>query len=140
MRRHRHAAGPARARRPPARTARARACAPVRPAGSRSRRRPAGQGRTVVVDCAVYVDGRRQAPVDARRTRCGWPPSSGGFVWLGLYEPTEDELDAHRRRGTACTRWPSRTPSTPTSGPSSSTTTTRCSWCSRRRPTWSTRS
>ena len=34
---------------------------------------------------------------------------------------------------TACTRWRSRTPSTPTSGPSSSTTTTRCSWCSRPR-------
>ena len=38
-----------------------------------------------------------------------------------------------RRASTGCTRWPSRTPSTPTSGPSSSATTTPSSWCSRPR-------
>ncbi len=50
-------------------------------------------GQDVVVDCAVYVEGRRQAPVspgDALRTAA----AQGGFVWLGLYEPTEDELMA----------------------------------------------
>jgi magnesium transporter len=53
--------------------------------------RPAGQD--VVVDCAVYVDGRRQAPVapeDALESAI----AGGGFVWLGLYEPSEDELTA----------------------------------------------
>src|SRR4029079_6002121 len=46
-----------------------------------------------VVDCAVYVDGRPQAPgppedeVEAGRAQ-------GGFVWLGLFEPTEEELTA----------------------------------------------
>ena len=72
---------------------------PARPA---LRPRPAGapkttpvrrQGEDVVVDCAVYVDGRRQAPVspeDALETAL----SQGGFVWLGLYEPTDEELTA----------------------------------------------
>ena len=35
-------------------------------------------------------------------------------------------------RRSGCTRWPSRTRSTPTSGPSSSGTRTACSWSSRR--------
>ena len=35
--------------------------------------------------------GRRRS---RRRTRSGWPPRQGGFVWLGLYEPTEEELEA----------------------------------------------
>jgi magnesium transporter len=64
------------------------------------RPRPAGAPRPVpsrpadaraIVDCAVYVEGRRQPPVpahDALRTA----KEQGGFVWLGLYEPTEDEL------------------------------------------------
>jgi magnesium transporter len=44
-----------------------------------------------IVDCAVYVEGRRQAPVaahDALRVA----KEHGGFVWLGLYEPSESEL------------------------------------------------
>jgi magnesium transporter len=77
--------------------------APPRPAGSRPavRPRPAGrQQRTAgrrpdveaVVDCAVYVDGRRQEPVppgEALRVAT----ERDGFVWLGLYEPTESELN-----------------------------------------------
>jgi magnesium transporter len=66
-----------------------------------TRPRPAGRPRTVpttrvsetpVVDCAVYVDGRRQphvSPEDALRVAT----ERGGFVWLGLYEPTQAELD-----------------------------------------------
>jgi magnesium transporter len=53
--------------------------------------RPAGVGP--VVDCAVYVDGHRQPPVEpheALRTAA----DRGGFVWLGLYAPTEAELGA----------------------------------------------
>jgi magnesium transporter len=53
--------------------------------------RPAGQD--VVVDCAVYVDGHRQAPV-APEDALESAVAQGGFVWLGLYEPTEDELTA----------------------------------------------
>jgi magnesium transporter len=46
-----------------------------------------------VVDCAVYVDGRRQGPVrpeDALRIAT----QSDGFVWLGLFAPTEAEFGA----------------------------------------------
>ena len=63
------------------------------PAGRQRRgptRRPSSDP---VVDCAVYVSGRRQAPVrpeEALRVA----RESGGFVWLGLYAPTEAELGA----------------------------------------------
>jgi magnesium transporter len=50
----------------------------------------------VIVDCAYYRDGRRQddgavqlADVKGRR-------GQGGFVWLGLCEPTPQELDQVR--------------------------------------------
>jgi magnesium transporter len=65
----------------------------VRPApAGRQRRGPARRpSADPVVDCAVYVDGRRQAPVhpaDALRIAT----ESDGFVWLGLFAPTEEEL------------------------------------------------
>jgi magnesium transporter len=50
-------------------------------------------GADLVVDCAVYVDGKRHQPAvpdDALREAV----DRGGFVWLGLYEPSEDELGA----------------------------------------------
>jgi magnesium transporter len=64
-----------------------------RPAG-RQRQAPTRQpGEGPVVDCAVYVDGQRQAPVDpADALRIA--TEQGGYVWLGLYEPTQAELDA----------------------------------------------
>ncbi|MGY1693077.1 magnesium/cobalt transporter CorA [Geodermatophilus sp. SYSU D01105] len=70
------------------------------------RPRPAGPPRTTpsrpdgvgpVVDCAVYVDGRRQAPVDPHDALRA-ANEQGGFVWLGLYAPTEDELSAIAER------------------------------------------
>ena len=64
-----------------------------RPVGRRPRNPTRDEGMRAVVDCAVYVDGRRQArvePGDALRVA----REQGGFVWLGLYEPTEDELGA----------------------------------------------
>ena len=46
----------------------------------------------MIVDCAHYHDGRRRddgpVPLQEAAARCG----QGGFVWLGLYEPGEDEL------------------------------------------------
>ena len=44
-----------------------------------------------MVDCAVYVEGRRQAPV-APSEALSLARREGGFVWLGLYAPTEDHL------------------------------------------------
>lgn len=46
----------------------------------------------MIIDCAYYRDGRRQAdgavPLEDAAARCG----QGGFVWLGLFEPTPAEL------------------------------------------------
>src|SRR5438067_8302008 len=46
----------------------------------------------MIIDCAHYLDGHRRdegaVPLDEAATRCG----QGGFVWLGLFEPGEEEL------------------------------------------------
>jgi magnesium transporter len=51
----------------------------------------------VIVDCAVYEDGRRrdgEMPVHEAMEACREPKV---FTWIGLYEPTEDEFDSIRR-------------------------------------------
>src|SRR5262245_57655428 len=51
----------------------------------------------MIVDCAVYEDGRRHngaVPVHDAMEACRKP---GAFTWIGLYEPTEDEFDSIRR-------------------------------------------
>jgi magnesium transporter len=48
----------------------------------------------MIVDCAVYRGGRRQQgdmSVAEASVACR---QDGAFVWLGLYEPTEEEFDA----------------------------------------------
>src|SRR3712207_3821079 len=62
-----------------------------RPAGAPKSTPVRRAGQDVVVDCAVYVDGHRQAPVTPEDA-LGTAVAQGGFVWLGLYEPTEEEL------------------------------------------------
>ena len=51
----------------------------------------------MIVDCAVYRDGRRHGgeldPADAFRA-C---QQDGAFVWLGLHEPSAEEFDSVRR-------------------------------------------
>jgi magnesium transporter len=51
----------------------------------------------VLVDCAVYEEGRRrpgELALDDAYEACR---KDGTFAWLGLYEPTEDEFDSVRR-------------------------------------------
>jgi magnesium transporter len=51
----------------------------------------------MIVDCAVYEDGRRRdgaVPVHQAMEACREP---GAFTWIGLYEPTEEEFDSIRR-------------------------------------------
>jgi magnesium transporter len=51
----------------------------------------------MIVDCAVYEEGRRRdgvLPVHKAMEACRQP---GAFTWIGLYEPTEDEFDSIRR-------------------------------------------
>jgi magnesium transporter len=50
-----------------------------------------------VVDCALYVDGRRQPgrlPLVGARNAA---KASGGFVWIGLHEPSTEELSGLAR-------------------------------------------
>jgi magnesium transporter len=68
-----------------------------RPAGAPKPRPTRRSGEDVVVDCAVYVDGRRQAPV-APEDALEAAVAGGGFVWLGMYEPTEQELTSISER------------------------------------------
>jgi len=44
-----------------------------------------------VVDCGIYVSGIRQEPVHPHQA-LEQAAALGGFVWLGLYAPTEEEL------------------------------------------------
>ncbi|MFE6285210.1 magnesium/cobalt transporter CorA [Streptomyces sp. NPDC057877] len=47
----------------------------------------------MIVDCAVYRDGRRtEGPADFSEALAG-ARAAGGFVWIGLYEPDEPELN-----------------------------------------------
>jgi magnesium transporter len=51
----------------------------------------------MIVDCAVYEEGRRRdgaPPVHEAMEACRKP---GAFTWIGLYEPTEEEFDSIRR-------------------------------------------
>ena len=51
----------------------------------------------MIIDCAYYRDGRRQhveaMSVEDAAARC----QQGGFVWLGMFEPSPAELDQVRR-------------------------------------------
>ncbi len=52
----------------------------------------------MIVDCAAYADGRRchqgQMEIDHALERAA---GDDAFVWIGLYEPTEQEFDAVKR-------------------------------------------
>jgi magnesium transporter len=51
----------------------------------------------VILDCAIYEDGvRRDGKVELAHAydECRQP---GKFVWIGLYEPTEEEFESLRR-------------------------------------------
>jgi len=51
----------------------------------------------VIVDCAVYERGRRRAGELPLEDACEASRRRDAFVWLGLYEPSEQEFDAVRR-------------------------------------------
>jgi magnesium transporter len=47
----------------------------------------------MIVDSAIYVDGRRDAPRPLEEIQDTWR-ERGGFAWIGLYEPTREEFDS----------------------------------------------
>lgn len=50
--------------------------------------------RSVIVDCAIYRDGRRtEGPADFSDALAQCRGGGDAFVWIGLYEPTEPEFD-----------------------------------------------
>lgn len=61
-----------------------------RPAGAPRRTPPRREGEAVV-DCAIYVKGERREVSDPHHA-LEEAERLGGFVWLGLYAPTEEEL------------------------------------------------
>jgi magnesium transporter len=52
----------------------------------------------VIIDVAAYREGRRDASVTTLEDALGACAHGEGFVWLGLYEPTEVEFDAACRQ------------------------------------------
>src|SRR5687767_12735347 len=50
----------------------------------------------MIVECAVYEDGRRKAGNLPIEDACEAGQEPGAFVWVGLFEPTEDEFEAMR--------------------------------------------
>ena len=54
----------------------------------------------MIVDCAHYCDGRRQhdGPMDLDRAATIYQDDRAGFVWLGLFEPTLEELQKVQAR------------------------------------------
>jgi magnesium transporter len=48
----------------------------------------------MIIDCAHYLDGRRQheGPMELEHAAQICLRAHGGFVWLGLYEPSSEEL------------------------------------------------
>ncbi|MFV2102291.1 magnesium/cobalt transporter CorA [Micromonospora sp. LOL_024] len=82
------------------RTPRPRNWSPVRamtrrlsPDGSQLARTPAERRRNAVVDCALYLDGRRQAgDWDYAEALAAARSAETGFVWLGLHEPELAEM------------------------------------------------
>jgi magnesium transporter len=51
----------------------------------------------VIVDCAIYEHGRRTAESHAVDQVLAGARARGGFVWIGLHEPTADEFDSVAR-------------------------------------------
>ena len=51
----------------------------------------------MIVDCAHYKDGHRSNDGPVSLEEAAARRDEGGFVWLGLFEPSEAEMDQVRR-------------------------------------------
>jgi magnesium transporter len=47
----------------------------------------------VIIDRAIYVDGRRDGPFPLQKIQEALR-NKGGFAWVGLYEPTQEEFES----------------------------------------------
>ena len=48
----------------------------------------------MIVDSAIYVDGRRVAEPRSLQETCETAREWGGIAWIGLYRPTEEEFES----------------------------------------------
>ena len=53
----------------------------------------------MIVDCAYYRDGRRQEKGAMRLEDAVARSNQGGFVWLGLFEPTAERVQRRLDHG-----------------------------------------
>ncbi len=51
----------------------------------------------MIVDCAHYLDGRRQGDGNMSLQEAAEQCRRGGFVWVGLFEPSREEMDEAKR-------------------------------------------
>jgi len=51
----------------------------------------------MIVDCAHYVDGSRQSDRTISLDEAALQIYQGGFVWLGMFEPSGEELTISNR-------------------------------------------
>lgn len=49
-------------------------------------------GQDLIVSCGLYQDGERRQDVNDIPEALATADEEGGFVWIGLWEPTEDEF------------------------------------------------
>lgn len=47
----------------------------------------------MIVDCAIYRHGHRTEGPEDLSDALAEARAEGGFVWIGLYEPSEREFD-----------------------------------------------
>ena len=50
----------------------------------------------MIIDCAHYLDGKRQHAGPISLEEAAEQSARGGFVWLGMFEPQPDELEQVR--------------------------------------------
>jgi magnesium transporter len=57
---------------------------------------PSRRGVDMIVDCAHYLDGARQSDAAISLEDAALHCLQGGFVWLGLFEPSREEMNRVR--------------------------------------------
>src|SRR5262245_46615057 len=53
--------------------------------------RPKQKEAAMIIDCALYKDGKRQHQGPMSVEEAAARQAQGGFVWVGMYEPTAEE-------------------------------------------------
>ena len=53
----------------------------------------------MIIDCALYKDGKRQHQAVMSVEEAATRRAQGGFVWVGMYDPSPEELVAFRHGG-----------------------------------------